>query len=235
MIKENMKIKENITLADKISAIDFISQKYFFEGKYTPYYADMAEIIAVGSYFVEGYTLETVELPDGSTEEENIYDLYRTDNDFRKMIDQFVNYDFPSTDAAEIMEDVRKHVRDKVDFVKQQIIHSNPDLDIIVEAANVIIESLANFANLNLEQISPDMIKTCMSVMNKLNAENVKLTPEFIADVVRDASGFDLDEATEKIINGKNEQIENLKEENKELRKYKMLWDTRNATNTTTK
>lgn len=235
MIKENMKIKENITLADKISAIDFISQRYFYEGKYTPYYADMAEIIAVGSYFVEGYTLETVELPDGSTEEENIYDLYRTDNDFRKMIDQFVNYDFPSTDAAEIMEDVRKHVRDKVDFVKQQIIHSNPDLDIIVEAANVIIESLANFANLNLEQISPDMIKTCMSVMNKLNAENVKLTPEFIADVVRDASGFDLDEATEKIINGKNEQIENLKEENKELRKYKMLWDTRNATNTTTK
>lgn len=235
MIKENMRIKENITLADKISAIDFISQKYFFEGKYTPYYADMAEIIAVGSYFVEGYTLETVELPDGSTEEENIYDLYRTDNDFRKMIDQFVNYDFPSTDAAEIMEDVRKHVRDKVDFVKQQIIHSNPDLDIIVEAANVIIESLANFSKLNIEQLNPEMVKTCASVMRKLDSSNIKLTPEFIADVVRDAADFDFDEASKKIIDGKNEQIENLKAENKELRKYKMLWDTRNATNTTTK
>lgn len=235
MIKENMRIKENITLADKISAIDFISQKYFFEGKYTPYYADMAEIIAVGSYFVEGYTLETVELPDGSTEEENIYDLYRTDNDFRKMIDQFVNYDFPSTDAAEIMEDVRKHVRDKVDFVKQQIIHSNPDLDIIVEAANVIIESLANFSKLNIEQLTPEMVKTCASVMLKLDSSNIKLTPEFIADVVRDAADFDFDEASKKIIDGKNEQIENLKAENKELRKYKMLWDTRNATNTTTK
>ncbi|MFR0074283.1 MAG: hypothetical protein ACLRVD_07940 [Blautia caecimuris] len=235
MIKENMRIKENITLADKISAIDFISQKYFFEGKYTPYYADMAEIIAVGSYFVEGYTLETVELPDGSTEEENIYDLYRTDNDFRKMIDQFVNYDFPSTDAAEIMEDVRKHVRDKVDFVKQQIIHSNPDLDIIVEAANVIIESLANFSKLNIEQLTPEMVKTCASVMRKLDSSNIKLTPEFIADVVRDAADFDFDEASKKIIDGKNEQIENLKAENKELRKYKMLWDTRNATNTTTK
>lgn len=230
MIKENMRIKENITLADKISAIDFISQKYFFEGKYTPYYADMAEIIAVGSYFVEGYTLETVELPDGSTEEENIYDLYRTDNDFRKMIDQFVNYDFPSTDAAEIMEDVRKHVRDKVDFVKQQIIHSNPDLDIIVEAANVIIESLANFSKLNIEQLTPEMVKTCASVMRKLDSSNIKLTPEFIADVVRDAADFDFDEASKKIIDGKNEQIENLKAENKELRKYKMLWDTRNAT-----
>lgn len=234
MIKENLRIKE-VTLADKIHAIDFISQKYFFEGKYTPYYTDMAEIIAVGSYFVEGYTLETVELPDGSTEEENIYDLYRTDNDFRKMIDQFVNYDFPSTDAAEIMEDVRKHVRDKVDFVKQQIIHSNPDLDIIVEAANVIIESLANFSKLNIEQLTPEMVKTCASVMRKLDSSNIKLTPEFIADVVRDAADFDFDEASKKIIDGKNEQIENLKAENKELRKYKMLWDTRNATNTTTK
>lgn len=229
MIKENLRIKE-VTLADKIHAIDFISQKYFFEGKYTPYYTDMAEIIAVGSYFIEGYTLETVELPDGSAEEENIYDLYRTDNDFRKMIDQFVNYDFPSTDAAEIMEDVRKHVRDKVDFVKQQIIHSNPNLDIIVEAANVIIESLANFSKLNLEQLTPEMVKTCASVMRKLDSSNIKLTPEFIADVVRDAADFDFDEASKKIIDGKNEQIENLKEENKELRKYKMLWDTRNAT-----
>lgn len=234
MIKENLRIKE-VTLADKIHAIDFISQKYFFEGKYTPYYTDMAEIIAVGSYFIEGYTLETVELPDGSTEEENIYDLYRTDNDFRKMIDQFVNYDFPSTDAAEIMEDVRKHVRDKVDFVKQQIIHSNPNLDIIVEAANVIIESLANFSKLNIEQLTPEMVKTCASVMRKLDSSNIKLTPEFIADVVRDAADFDFDEASKKIIDGKNEQIENLKSENKELRKYKMLWDTRNATNTTTK
>lgn len=234
MIKENLRIKE-VTLADKIHAIDFISQKYFFEGKYTPYYTDMAEIIAVGSYFIEGYTLETVELPDGSAEEENIYDLYRTDNDFRKMIDQFVNYDFPSTDAAEIMEDVRKHVRDKVDFVKQQIIHSNPNLDIIVEAANVIIESLANFSKLNLEQLTPEMVKTCASVMRKLDSSNIKLTPEFIADVVRDAADFDFDEANKKIIDGKNEQIENLKAENKELRKYKMLWDTRNATNTTTK
>lgn len=234
MIKENLRIKE-VTLADKIHAIDFISQKYFFEGKYTPYYTDMAEIIAVGSYFIEGYTLETVELPDGSAEEENIYDLYRTDNDFRKMIDQFVNYDFPSTDAAEIMEDVRKHVRDKVDFVKQQIIHSNPNLDIIVEAANVIIESLANFSKLNIEQLTPEMVKTCASVMRKLDSSNIKLTPEFIADVVRDAADFDFDEASKKIIDGKNEQIENLKAENKELRKYKMLWDTRNATNTTTK
>lgn len=229
MIKENLRIKE-VTLADKIHAIDFISQKYFFEGKYTPYYTDIAEIIAVGSYFIEGYTLETVELPDGSAEEENIYDLYRTDNDFRKMIDQFVNYDFPSTDAAEIMEDVRKHVRDKVDFVKQQIIHSNPNLDIIVEAANVIIESLANFSKLNLEQLTPEMVKTCASVMRKLDSSNIKLTPEFIADVVRDAADFDFDEASKKIIDGKNEQIENLKAENKELRKYKMLWDTRNAT-----
>ena len=234
MIKENLRIKE-VTLADKIHAIDFISQKYFFEGKYTPYYTDMAEIIAVGSYFIEGYTLETVELPDGSAEEENIYDLYRTDNDFRKMIDQFVNYDFPSTDAAEIMEDVRKHVRDKVDFVKQQIIHSNPNLDIIVEAANVIIESLANFSKLNIEQLTPEMVKTCASVMRKLDSSNIQLTPEFIADVVRDAADFDFDEASKKIIDGKNEQIENLKAENKELRKYKMLWDTRNATNTTTK
>lgn len=229
MIKENLRIKE-VTLADKIHAIDFISQKYFFEGKYTPYYTDMAEIIAVGSYFIEGYTLETVELPDGSAEEENIYDLYRTDNDFRKMIDQFVNYDFPSTDAAEIMEDVRKHVRDKVDFVKQQIIHSNPNLDIIVEAANVIIESLANFSKLNIEQLTPEMVKTCASVMRKLDSSNIKLTPEFIADVVRDAADFDFDEASKKIIDGKNEQIENLKAKNKELRKYKMLWDTRNAT-----
>ena len=66
--------------------------------------------------------------------------------------------------------------------------------------------------------------------MQKLDSSNIKLTPEFIADVVRDAANFDFDEASKKIIDGKNEQIENLKAENKELRKYKMLWDTRNAT-----
>ena len=113
--------------------------------------------------------------------------------------------------------------------MKNKIIHANPDLDIIVEAANVIIESLANFANMNVELMNPENMQTVIQVAQKLKDSNIPITKEFITQVIRDAAAFDFDNATKEILDGKNEQIKNLSDENKELRKYKMLWDSRNT------
>lgn len=128
-----------------------------------------------------------------------------------------------------IREFINEQVADKVDFMKNKIIHANPDLDIIVEAANVIIESLANFANMNVELMNPENMQTVIQVAQKLKDSNIPITKEFITQVIRDAAAFDFDNATKEILDSKNEQIKNLSDENKELRKYKMLWDFRNT------
>ena len=59
-------------------------------------------------------------------------------------------------------------------------------------------------------------------VLEKL-ASNNNLTPEVISNVLKDAVGFNMDKATEEIIDAKNAEI-------RELRKYKALWESRNTT-----
>lgn len=214
MIKENMRIKENITLLDKINAVESIVSSYFTDDDYTPYYAEMAEVIAVVTYFIEGITFE---------DNDSIYDLYNEDKELRDLVDQFIIDDISmmeSTSELEIMRWVRNQVFDKVDFTKENIIHSNPDLDTIVEAANVIIESLGNFSKLNFEYMTPENMDMIQNVLRKLNDSD--LTVNSISKIIKDAFGFDMDKATAEIIDAKNEKIT-------ELQKYKALDDAKNV------
>lgn len=217
-----MRIKENITLMDKVNAVESIVSSYFQDGDYTPYYAEMAEIIAVVTYFIEGITLE---------KDDNIYDLYEKDDELRNLVDHFVVNNIPITKftpANEIMRWVRNQVCDKVGYIKENIIHSTPDLDTIVDAANVIIGTLSNFSKLNLSTMSSEDIELGRTVMKKISDSGIKITPESITEIIKNAVPFDIDEASTEI-------IDTLKAENKELRKYKMLWDSRNVTKTENK
>ena len=212
MKKGKIEIKKNISMVDKVNAINLIVSSYFTNGEYTPYYSDMAQVMAVVTYFIEGIEFE---------EGEDIYDAVMQDEELNDMVHDILFEDD--------MIFVKDNAKDKVEFLKQKIIHSHADMDKIIEACNVIIDSLENFSKLNIKEMKKEDIQNASIVLEKL-ASNNNLTPEVISNVLKDAVGFKMDEATEEILDSKNEQIRGLKEENKELRKYKALWESRNTT-----
>ena len=212
MKKGKIEIKKNISMVDKVNAINLIVSSYFTNGEYTPYYSDMAQVMAVITYFIEGIEFE---------EGEDIYDAVTQDEELNDMVHDILFEDD--------MIFVKDNAKDKVEFIKQKIIHSHADMDKIIEACNVIIDSLENFSKLNIKEMKKEDMQNASIVLEKL-ASNNNLTPEVISNVLKDAVGFKMDEATEEILDSKNEQIRGLKEENKELRKYKALWESRNTT-----
>ena len=212
MKKGKIEIKKNISMVDKVNAINLIVSSYFTNGEYTPYYSDMAQVMAVVTYFIEGIEFE---------EGEDIYDAVMQDEELVDIVHDVLFEDD--------MIFVKDNAKDKVEFLKQKIIHSHADMDKIIEACNVIIDSLENFSKLNIKEMKKEDMQNASIVLEKL-ASNNNLTPEVISNVLKDAVGFKMDEATEEIIDAKNEQIRGLKEENKELRKYKALWESRNTT-----
>ena len=212
MKKGKIEIKKNISIVDKVNAINLIVSSYFTDGEYTPYYSKMAEVMAVVTYFIEGIDFE---------EGEDIYDAVMQDEELNDMVHDILFEDD--------MIFVKDNAKDKVEFLKQKIIHSHADMNKIIEACNVIIDSLENFSKLNIKEMKKEDMQNASIVLEKL-ASNNNLTPEVISNVLKDAVGFKMDEATEEILDSKNEQIRGLKEENKELRKYKALWESRNTT-----
>ena len=212
MKKGKIEIKKNISMVDKVNAINLIVSSYFTNGEYTPYYSDMAQVMAVITYFIEGIEFE---------EGEDIYDAVTQDEELNDMVHDILFEDD--------MIFVKDNAKDKVEFIKQKIIHSHADMDKIIEACNVIIDSLENFSKLNIKEMKKEDMQNASIVLEKL-ASNNNLTPEVISNVLKDAVGFNMDKATEEILDSKNEQIRGLKEENKELRKYKALWESRNTT-----
>lgn len=212
MKKGKIEIKKNISMVDKVNAINLIVSSYFTDGEYTPYYSDMAQVMAVVTYFIEGIEFE---------EGEDIYNAVMQDEELVDIVHDVLFDDD--------MIFIKNNARDKVKFLKQQIIHSHADTDRIIEACNVIIDSLENFSKLNIKEMKKEDMQNASIVLEKL-ASNNNLTPEVISNVLKDAVGFKMDEATEEILDAKNEQIRGLKEENKELRKYKTLWESRNTT-----
>ena len=211
MKKGKIEIKKNISMVDKVNAINLIVSSYFTDGEYTPYYSDMAQVMAVVTYFMEGIEFE---------EGEDIYNAVMQDEELSDIV-----HDMLFEDELIFVKD---NAKDKVEFIKQKIIHSHADMDKIIEACNVIIDSLENFSKLNIKEMKKEDMQNASIVLEKL-ASNNNLTPEVISNVLKDAVGFKMDEATEEILDSKNEQIRGLKEENKELRKYKALWESRNV------
>lgn len=204
MKKNNVRIKNNITLTDKINAINSIVSCYFTDGEYTPYYLEMAQVIASVTYFMEG-----VEFEDG----DDIYSSVIHDGEVLNIIYDII--------TGEDMAFVMKNVKDKVDFIKQKIIHSHADMDKIIEACNVIIDALENFSKLDLAKLSEEDIKNASSIMMKIASGEI--TADNLSNALKEAVGFKMDEAMSEILNAKNAEI-------RELKKYKTLWEGRNVT-----
>lgn len=222
MIKDNMRIKESITLQDRINAIETIVSFYFMDGDYTPYYKDEGEISAVIRNFIDG-----VEFEKG----ESVFSAYRNDDALRKLVNMFILKPVDKEPESEederiqnsirelydMMETIRKYVADKVEFEKQKYLHANPDLDKIVMAADTIIDSFENFSRMNFEIFTPENLEKAQKIFNKISESGFELTAENIINVIKDASSFNMDEATKEIVDAKNSEIRELKEKIKKL------------------
>lgn len=226
MLKDNMRIKESITLQDRINAIETIVSFYFIDGDYTPYYKDEGEISAVIRNFIDG-----VEFEKG----ESVFAAYYNDEDLRKLVNVFIlkpvfedvedEEEKKTQDSIrecyDMMEIIREYVVDKVEFEKQKYLHANPDLDKIVMAANVIIDSFENFSRMNFEILTPENLEKAQRIFNKISESGFELTTENIINVIKDASSFNMDEATKEIVDAKNSEIRELKEKIKKLESKK--------------
>lgn len=226
MLKDNMRIKESITLQDRINAIETIVSFYFMDGDYTPYYKDEGEISAVIRNFIDGIEFE---------KGKSVFAAYYNDEDLRKLVNVFILKPvFEDTDDEEekktqdsirecynMMEIIREYVKDKVEFEKQKYLHANPDLDKIVMAADTIIDSFENFSRMNFEILTPENLEKAQRIFNKISESGFEFTTENIINVIKDASSFNMDEATKEIVDAKNMEIRELKEKIKKLESKK--------------
>lgn len=226
MLKDNMRIKESITLQDRINAIETIVSFYFMDGDYTPYYKDEGEISAVIRNFIDGIEFE---------KGESVFAAYYNDEDLRKLVNVFILKPvFEDTDDEEekktqdsireyydMMEVIREYVKDKVEFEKQKYFHANPDLDKIVMAADTIIDSFENFSRMNFEIFTPENLEKAQKIFNKISESGFEFSTENIINVIKDASSFNMDEATKEIVDAKNSEIRELKEKIKKLENKK--------------
>lgn len=217
MKKSLLKVKNTITFEDKLNAIDLILNAFWDDetGEYTPWMEEPARVIAVGKYFIEGYALE---------KGENLYKLYLSDDDLKGLVDNFINPDTGSRNGSykrhiKVMDFVDEMVHDKLEWTKQNIIHAHPDMERIVKGVNVFIDAFENLANLDLTALTPEMIENGKTFIDKLKETGFDVSPENLTKIVKDAAAFDIDKASQDIIDAKNEQIKKLQEENRELKK----------------
>ena len=104
-------------------------------------------------------------------------------------------------------------------------------MDRIVKGVNVFIDAFENLANLDLTALTPEMIENGKTFIDKLKETGFDVSPENLTKIVKDAAAFDIDKASQDIINAKNEQIKKLQEENRELKKVKGNFSARNVMN----
>ena len=227
MKKTLLKVKNDITFEDKLNAIDLILNAFWDDetGEYIPWMEEPARIIAVAKYFIEGYELE---------KGENLYKLYLSDDDLKGLVDNFINPDTDSRNGSykryiKAMDFVDEMVHDKLEWTKQNIIHAHPDMERIVKGVNVFIDAFENLANLDLTALTPEMIENGKTFINKLKETGFDVSPENLTKIVKDAAAFDIDKASQDIIDAKNEQIKKLQEENRELKKVKGNFSARNV------
>lgn len=67
--------------------------------------------------------------------------------------------------------------------------------------------------------------------MEKLKESGFEINAENLTKIVKDAAAFNIDKASQNIIDAKNEQIKKLQEENRELKKVKGNFSARNVMN----
>ena len=196
------------------------------DGDYTPYYKDEGEISAVIRNFIDGIEFE---------KGESVFSAYYNDENLRKLVNMFILKPVDKEPESEederiqnsirelydMMKTIREYVADKVEFEKQKYLHANPDLDKIVMAADTIIDSFENFSRMNFEIFTPENLEKAQKIFNKISESGFEFTAENIVNVIRDASSFDMDEATKEIVDAKNSEIRELKEKIKKLESKK--------------
>lgn len=199
-----IKIKD-IMFEDKISAIEDIASEYFMvdsygDVHYTPYFSEIAVVNAIVKYFLTG-----VEFEDGDTKQ-SIYNEALNNKYILKQIKRFFVNSSENAEEEnennkkyiEIMDSVMDSVKDKVEFTKQKLIHGQ-SLDAL-DKISLMCDKLTSLLSIT---------DNVVSVMNKISESDI--TPEAITKAIKDAVAFDMDSATEEIIDAKNEQIRELK------------------------
>lgn len=199
-----IKIKE-IMFEDKISAIEDIASEYFMvdsygDVHYTPYFSEIAVVNAIVKYFLTG-----VEFEDGDTKQ-SIYNEALNNKYILKQIKRFFVNSSENAEEEnennkkyiEIMNSIMDNVKDKVKFTKQKLIHGQ-SLDVL-DKISLMCDKLTSLLSIT---------DNVVSVMNKIAESDI--TPEAITKAIKDAVAFDMDSATEEIIDAKNEQIRELK------------------------
>lgn len=217
-----LKIKENITPDIIAEAIEYISNSCFVGGTYNPYYRGFAEKMAIVQFFLDG-----IEFEDG----DSLFVICELD-EIKKLIAKFYG-DKRINEYSPIMDVVNHNVDEIVEFKKQRLIHGVDAIESIAKNVGVISDaigklgnfasdlgdSISNIAKIDFANITKNDVEMVGNILEKLNAKGIELNEKTIANIIKEAAGFDIDRASQEIIDAKNKQIEELQKRNAELEK----------------
>ena len=217
MIKDNVRIKKNITIVDDIAVIESIASSYFINGKYTPYYADIAKVIAIAKNFLDGVEFDN---------EDNVYDLVITNDDIYKLVKKFLVSSMNKSDVHyyEKMESIMDQVKDIVEHEKQKQIHNTDALTVVGNLCELILDIVSDISNMT-KSITPENVEIVQKFMEGL--QNKDITEETLTTAIRNAADqFKLSEndiiikQRERIVE-QQKQLEEKEADIKNLRKWK--------------
>lgn len=208
-----LKIKEDITPDLIAQAIEYISNSCFIGGTYNPYYMSFTEKLAIVQYFLDGIEFE---------EGDSLFVISELDN-VKNLVKKFYG-DKRFSEQAALMEEVRENVKEVVEFKKQRLIHGADAIESIAKNIEDITGRLNEFGNFigNLDVALGNLVNLDLSAVNKEDVENARKLAEKFANgdmtkALKEAANFDINKASQEIIDAKNEQIKKLEERNKEL------------------
>lgn len=201
-----LKIKENIAPDVIAEVIEYISNSCFIGGTYNPYYQNFAERMAIVQYFLDG-----IEFEDG----DSLFVICELE-DVKKLINKFYG-DERFSERAKLMNIIKENVREVVDYKKQRMIHGADAIESIAKAVDrfdnyisdlgVVISNLAKF---DWSKINKEDIESSRAIIEKITSSDFELNEQTLAKVIKDAADFDIDKASQEIIDSKNEQIKEL-------------------------
>lgn len=225
MEKKNMRIKKDITIADQIAAINYIMDYYLTDDEYTPYYAGIARAEAIAKFFIEGVTFD---------ENEYVYDCIEEDDELRELVQKFY-FDVAEDENAEkhnkdneqyinIMQFIVGNVNEKLEFEKQKRIHCTDEKRKLFSSISSFVadldKSLGNIANLELSELTPEIIEKAKGIIENLSGKDI--TSDTLSEVIKNAVDFKVPDT--EIYKGQKEEIGNLKKMlNEERKKNKTL------------
>ena len=146
-------------------------------------------------------------------------------DDVKKLINKFYG-DERFSEQAKLMKAIRENVKVVVDYKKQRMIHGADALETIAKAVdkfdNYISDLgvvLENLAKLDWSNINKEDMEFSRAIIQKIASSDFELNEQTLAKVIKDAADFDIDKASQEIIDAKNKQIEELQKRNALLEK----------------